>query len=618
MKLACFTSFHPQPVTVEALAQDSSLGIVAEGLSDGSIRILDSKSLAVVSQIPGSKSRSVRKLVFYKEHLISCGIHGSASMWDLSNLVEVASVESSQGAIWDMALDGDKLYLATETGSVAVVDLDVGTMRISTFFRASSRAGTVRALSVCVESGHVFVGDARGSISRWTKGVCDATFSTPTKNDIPTLIWSLAPVGDGRFVSGDSLGGVSLWDVNSCTLLQARHDHQSDVLTVSVRGEELYTAGVDARVVAYRISHNKLHHVYTQGALSRDISALTLTESHVVVGGADARLAVVTKDNHAKLDRFSRDLCSVRNNLVFCLAESHMIKVFDQSSGSKSQYLAELDNVEDVASFTVNEEGTKVVIAGVSGKIRSVTIDAQAKETKASILTHLVGTVTAICVNDKYTAIAIAGKDVSVVDSTKKQPIQIANLNKEPVTHMRLFGGNKLLIATKNTLSVRTIGSKTKSAPSSVFDETVITAVSEIHDDGYVAIVTADQQLRFLSTETLEEKLKRKLPAKLSPYHHIKSVVINKNTLCLFGESHILTADVENMQLTSPLRFNSALPTGGAVVGSGKLLLPCDEEPNAKKSRKTEPIETVVAVLADFKTTSKALITPFERKKFQQ
>ena len=630
MNLACFTSFQPTPVTIDSLAHSSEHSIVAEGRSDGSIRILDAASLAVTGSITGSQVRSVRRIQFYKNTLISCGIHGSVTMWDLATLSEIASVESSQGAIWDMTIDGNTLYLATETGCVVVVDLSDADMRISKFWRSSARAGTtpVRALSVCVEGGYLFVGDASGSVRRWSiaTGSCDATFVLPSKNESPTLIWSLIALGNGQIASGDSLGAVSVWDVSSCTLVQSRQDHQADILVMHHTGSTLLTSGVDSRVVRYNVTSGDnltLHFLSVTSVLSRDVSAITTVGDDVlVVGGADAKLGVVSlatppSFESATMDRF-RERIAVGCTRVFCQDGLTKVKIFTAGTPEKeSQFVAELDaSPSDIASFAVNQDGSRVLLADAAGTVRLLALgsDSIAEDTKVVVN----GAISASALNDRFAVVATAGKLV-VIENGKTRDIAV----KSGIVSRIVIDGSNAILVSGSVLTVASLAtSKKPVAPITASLLSPVTAVSAAVV-GHIVVATADHGVHCLSSSTLSSVWKSALSNKVSRFNHVNSISVTDSTIFLFGESFIATTEFDSIS-TRPankgFRFNSTLPMGGVVVGTGDLGPVSETSGKKRKSSETKEgvKKSVLAVLANYKATSKALIAPFERKAFQK
>lgn len=63
-------------------------------------------------------------------------------------------------------------------------------------------------------------------------------------------VWRLAALPDGTLVSGDSEGGVGLWDSAYGTALQRFSQHKADVtaLAVTSDGNTIFASGVDAQV----------------------------------------------------------------------------------------------------------------------------------------------------------------------------------------------------------------------------------------------------------------------------------------------------------------------------------------------------------------------------------
>ena len=629
MNLACFGSFHPVPVTIDSLAYSSELNIVAEGLADGSIRFRDPVSLAVTGCISGSPTRSARRIVFYNKFLISCGVHGSVSMWDTETLSECSSVESSQGAVWDMALKNDRLYIATETGCVVVLALSEGDMRVSGFLRSGSRSGTpVRALSVCIEGDHLFVGDAKGTISRWniSKEVCDTTLSVPSKNNMPTLIWSLVACGKGRIASGDSTGTVSLWDTASCTLLQARQDHQADVLTMHMmsNGTDLFTAGVDARVARYKVSlgseneRDRLNFISISSLVSRDVFAMTTVGNLILVGGSDARIGVASIDisskfSSVKLDRFSQDIIIVRNGMVFAREEGwSVVKVFRQ------ELVAELDNKTPLSSFCVSPDAKRVALIGVDKKVTVLSLEADTISLVSSYIIN--GFATASAMSENLTVIAYPGHLAIVSEAAKVPPRVIAMKTAAFVTRLFVLNDDTIFAVAGRDLYVVSShqNSKEWTQKSLAHFDSVITAL----DESSLTVATADNVVHSYSFKDpscveLEQVSRRRVSKKLKipPYTHINHIV-KGSCLCLFGESFVLTSSGE----TSAFKLNPSASLGGVILGAAAS--PVDAQPSSKRLKTDESAavgegECILTVLADSKSTSKFLISPFERRSFQ-
>lgn len=49
-----------------------------------------------------------------------------------------------------------------------------------------------------------------------------------------TVVWTIAVLGDGTIVSGDSMGNVKFWDSAMGTQMQSFRGHKADVLCLAV------------------------------------------------------------------------------------------------------------------------------------------------------------------------------------------------------------------------------------------------------------------------------------------------------------------------------------------------------------------------------------------------
>ena len=73
---------------------------------------------------------------------------------------------------------------------------------------------------------------------------------TGGSSGVEHCIWSVLVLPDGTMVSGDSSGGVQLWDGQHGTRLQAFTQHRADVLAVAASpdGNILFATGIDVQV----------------------------------------------------------------------------------------------------------------------------------------------------------------------------------------------------------------------------------------------------------------------------------------------------------------------------------------------------------------------------------
>ncbi|KAI8619181.1 WD40-repeat-containing domain protein [Chytriomyces sp. MP71] len=197
-----------------------------------------------------------------KTRLLSAGLDGYVTEWDLVALAPKNRVESGGGAVWSMAVDvkGRRVALGCEDGCVRVFDVTLESL----MFVASCDRQDGRILSVAYHPTKPIIaaGSSDSCIRLYssTNYRLTSRLTVDTRPRDETLVWTLAYLSNGTLVSGDSLGTVSFWDADSNTLMRALKSHYADVLCLAAtaNGTTVYSSGVDRRVLQYCLVDNSL------------------------------------------------------------------------------------------------------------------------------------------------------------------------------------------------------------------------------------------------------------------------------------------------------------------------------------------------------------------------
>ena len=100
---------------------------------------------------------------------------------------------------------------------------------------------------------HIFAGYSDGTIKKWEvkTGNSILHIQKGTKKS-KCLIWCLKRFKDEYLISGDSLGEVSIWDLEFGTLIKTFNHLKADILTleVNLKHDTIYASGVDSRVIS--------------------------------------------------------------------------------------------------------------------------------------------------------------------------------------------------------------------------------------------------------------------------------------------------------------------------------------------------------------------------------
>ena len=118
-----------------------------------------------------------------------------------------------------------------------------------------------------------------------------------------TLVWDVKFLSDSTIVSADSLGKVQLWNGKHGTLSQSFHRHLADVLTLAISAgeDEIYSSGVDAKILCIRKAKSKGSKWVKSGEArphTHDVRALAISSSGLLAsGGVDTQLIVCPTDS---------------------------------------------------------------------------------------------------------------------------------------------------------------------------------------------------------------------------------------------------------------------------------------------------------------------------------
>jgi hypothetical protein len=407
------------------------------------------------------------------------------------------------------------------------------------------------------------------------------------------------------------------------------------------RNNDLFTSGVDARVARYKISANRLNFVSISALLSRDISALVTCDKKLLMGGSDARIGVVSIEiprtfASARLDRF-REQVEVRSNMVFVRDGWSKVRAFKVSSTEeegRTELVAEFDNKTALACFGISEDARQIVLVGAGAaedkKFARVLSLGEDGIITPKFTDTVTGTATACATSERYTVLAFPRGQIQVVDHSAPEKSRIISLGtgKGFITKLLLRTAScSVVVARGQELFSVSLLDDGKVNSLHKFDAPITAVVSHIDNVSFLIVSTADHYIHRLNLREPKTEWKRKISHKMKipAYNHVNHIVHDTSgEICLFGESFILTRS-EHAAEEEDFKFNSSVPTGGVVLGAGRWESSLTSQHSMRKKPKTDCDDNTIngseirtlAVLANYKATNKALISPFERKCFQ-
>ena len=317
-----------------AASSSSGGGYLAVGRENGNVEVWALDGQYCCHRLVGGDPSAAESVCWTSDgRVISAGLQGAVTLWDLTSLRPAETVDSYGGAVWDMAFCDatNTLAIACEDGCVRLFDYDAQPGAIGggcLTYRLALAGFTGRSLSVAwaPDGLRLFAGGSDGTIRRWTVGdvrpgslpACDLIVSTNTGGEggEATLIWALAVAADSTVVSGDSKGFTKFWDTEHGTLNHEFRSHVADVLALAVGndGKSVFSSGADPAIVHFQCVDNSGGEDFMQWVLSakqsaahtHDVRALEVTpgrsgvvRERVWSGGVDTIVCSAT------LSRFS-------------------------------------------------------------------------------------------------------------------------------------------------------------------------------------------------------------------------------------------------------------------------------------------------------------------------
>lgn len=299
-----FVAWSPSPITALAVPPHGSVfPPLAVGRQNGDIELYrwaasgpSPQAWVLHSTLPGPADTKVDALAFTirarrqpGSRLRLFSLPGDANIfeWDIHSGTVRHTIPSQGGTVWSLAPNsaGTLLAIGCQDGAVRLLDISVPDApihlkrfdRVQTRFLSIAWAWSEPATNVPKSSDPASESDSDDEAdSTLGADLPDTTLVTGCSDsclrtwDIRTgrvvnrmtverargertLVWSVAVLGDGTIVSGDSLGTVKFWDNNTATQIHSFPAHNADVLcmTISPTGDTVYTSGVDQRTTEF-------------------------------------------------------------------------------------------------------------------------------------------------------------------------------------------------------------------------------------------------------------------------------------------------------------------------------------------------------------------------------
>lgn len=326
----------------------------------------------------GTKKGSIEAIIWVGNELLTAGLTGQVSHWDLSMLRVKQSLMVTGSSIWCMDSFDNTIAVGTEEGYLNICELDVemdslryvkildkqdGRILCCKFDKTGQHlvTGSVDVLRVWdVNSGHV--------IHKLTTGRAEAKKET--------VIWSILVLDDLQIATADSRGRLTIWDGRVGAQLESHQCLKADALCLATNDKEttIFVSGIEPTVCSYNITtikrdnHELKRWVKTSSYYSHthEVKALAVHEENLISGGMDGYLCFTTFTNKFYLQYgplLQKPSVSVTDNRLIMLKYPNYVELWRLGSVGKTNELIEqqMANGEKKYRLSLTEKPLKLI-----------------------------------------------------------------------------------------------------------------------------------------------------------------------------------------------------------------------------------------------------------------
>lgn len=260
--------------------------VITGGNTDGSITLWDSRTGSKEYSLAGH-SESVLALVVQVELgvLFSAGADSTVRLWNLETLQNTMVFEGHRGFVVGLHAihidSGTGLFSGSDDRTVKQWNTNSGAC-VHTY---KGHKGPVNA--IVGDANHMYSGSSDGLLKVWNLETRRCIRTVEAHRD---SIWSLSLLPDGRVISGSTDAVIKIWEnlVESSAVLSELNGHRGKVRKLLVHSHILFSAGADTNINVWNLNSCSL--VTTLQYHVKQISGLTLRNNQLCSAGFDKQI----------------------------------------------------------------------------------------------------------------------------------------------------------------------------------------------------------------------------------------------------------------------------------------------------------------------------------------
>ncbi len=329
--------------------------------------------------------------------LFTVGLDGIVMEWDLERMIPRRHVDSNGGgAIWCCAASPsyEQLVFGCEDGSVRVCSLLSDNGRQVLKYERSlgiQQGGRVMSITWSPCGKYISTGSSQGQVSIFdvkTGRIIHVMKLEPIlvheqKQGVhvkkEAIVWFLLFIGADQLASSDSAGRVSIWSVETGTLVQSLNISDADLFTMATSGVGLFASGADQKVYALKCDDQKKKW-YVSGSTRthvNDVRSLSIGRKGLLSGSVDTTMTLFEigdklKEKTRVYTYTQKPIVKMIDSLMWAVVEKQKIKVWDMSAPCEvaPRLLLSLQLPEAIVDFDIStSNSTLALLSGSSLKV---------------------------------------------------------------------------------------------------------------------------------------------------------------------------------------------------------------------------------------------------------
>ena len=266
--------FSPELAKISSIAVDDSKSAVVCGHEDGKVSIWqrDGKDSTnyIITRILDDHTQSVKKVITYKDYIISSSADGTIKIWNFENGKLMLTLMGHSSYVWALYVIDSRLISGDWNGKVIVWNIE----NIGNVYKEHEIQTGLSITDIWADTrNEVYISTLEGYIAKLSGNALNSVKKLRVAKE---TLWSIDGVSNRIYTAGWD-GNVYMLDKN-LNLVSIYKSHNSTVFKVAIYKDDIITAGSDNLIKVWKSKGNTLVLERTFSNFRQSILAIALSK----------------------------------------------------------------------------------------------------------------------------------------------------------------------------------------------------------------------------------------------------------------------------------------------------------------------------------------------------